>query len=410
MRKLKLIPTIIMVVLSVAVLSVGIFAAAGISSSKIKGTVNFNVEWPDVKVAVYDYDAEGNLNSNPTWGPVDANTTTSIPVGTITLTAEGANTKDDLKALAVKKVIRLTNASGVKLGAYFTKNAVTNEASFTDLTFEEALATTSGNDELAKAVFPYYTALNAKEGETNGSCDLEVSFMLTDFTTDGGTINLSTTENTISLNVERFNNLLAPTVISGTNGKIPAGAYTTNRVSGVVVIEEGVTEIGEYAFSGCSDMVGVILPDGLKKIGERAFADCTGLSTITIPSTVTYMPLISYFAPGDVVAGMGGSIFDNCLLLEFNSEDEYSPTIIGGLREIIFEPGFTLDASLYELVEYDWEINDTIPSTTGYIYMGDCINTSTSVWYTCYNYLNVGVTYENGLVLGAYETVFIGVQ
>lgn len=52
-------------------------------------------------------------------------------------------------------------------------------------------------------------------------------------------------------------------------------------------IPESVTAIGMYAFSGCSSLSSVTLPDGIAVIGAYAFEDCTSLSSITIPESVT---------------------------------------------------------------------------------------------------------------------------
>lgn len=57
-------------------------------------------------------------------------------------------------------------------------------------------------------------------------------------------------------------------------------------VSGVV-IPAGVTSIGDYAFSGCSNLVEADLPEGLMSIGQYAFENCTSLTAITIPASVT---------------------------------------------------------------------------------------------------------------------------
>lgn len=48
-----------------------------------------------------------------------------------------------------------------------------------------------------------------------------------------------------------------------------------------LVVEEGVTSIGDYAFYGCENLTEVTLPDGLKTIGARAFVYCYALNTIT---------------------------------------------------------------------------------------------------------------------------------
>ena len=54
-----------------------------------------------------------------------------------------------------------------------------------------------------------------------------------------------------------------------------------------LVIEEGVTSIGDDLFGTCKDLVNVSLPSTLTSIGTRAFQDCTSLSEITLPSGLT---------------------------------------------------------------------------------------------------------------------------
>ncbi|AEW19976.1 bacterial group 2 Ig-like protein [Tannerella forsythia 92A2] len=55
-----------------------------------------------------------------------------------------------------------------------------------------------------------------------------------------------------------------------------------------VVIEAGVTSIGNKAFTGCEAMTSVTLPEsGLETIGEKAFMGCEKLLSITIPKSVT---------------------------------------------------------------------------------------------------------------------------
>lgn len=53
-----------------------------------------------------------------------------------------------------------------------------------------------------------------------------------------------------------------------------------------VIIEEGVTNIGAYAFSGCSKLAEVHIPKTVKKIGNAAFWNCTSLTQIDIPNSV----------------------------------------------------------------------------------------------------------------------------
>ena len=48
-----------------------------------------------------------------------------------------------------------------------------------------------------------------------------------------------------------------------------------------------VTEIGESAFSGCSNLTSVTIPEGVAEIGGGAFSCCSSLTSIFIPTSVT---------------------------------------------------------------------------------------------------------------------------
>ena len=54
-----------------------------------------------------------------------------------------------------------------------------------------------------------------------------------------------------------------------------------------LIIENGVTRIGEYAFIQCTALTSVTIPDSVTRIGAYAFTDCTALTSVTIPSSVT---------------------------------------------------------------------------------------------------------------------------
>ena len=54
-----------------------------------------------------------------------------------------------------------------------------------------------------------------------------------------------------------------------------------------VTIPSSVTSIGEYAFYNCSSLTSVTIPNGVTSIGYRAFDNCTSLTSVTIPNSVT---------------------------------------------------------------------------------------------------------------------------
>ena len=54
-----------------------------------------------------------------------------------------------------------------------------------------------------------------------------------------------------------------------------------------VIIEEGVTSIGSFAFQSCSSLTNVTIPSSVKTIGKQSFDECSSLTSITIPSGIT---------------------------------------------------------------------------------------------------------------------------
>ena len=54
-----------------------------------------------------------------------------------------------------------------------------------------------------------------------------------------------------------------------------------------VVIEKGVTNIGDYAFSWCNSLTSITIPKNVTSIGKSAFSKCSSLTSITIPNRVT---------------------------------------------------------------------------------------------------------------------------
>ena len=90
-----------------------------------------------------------------------------------------------------------------------------------------------------------------------------------------------------------------------------------------ITIPDSVTSIGDSAFSGCWDLTSITIPDSITTIGESAFSGCSGLTSITIPNSVTSIgayafsgcrSLTSITIP-DSVTSIGNSSFSNCWYL-----------------------------------------------------------------------------------------------
>ena len=77
-----------------------------------------------------------------------------------------------------------------------------------------------------------------------------------------------------------------------------------NGYTGAVIIPDNVTyngvsysvtDIGEYAFNGCSNLTSVYIPNSVVSIGSASFQSCTGLKSIEIPNSVEYIGESSFY-------------------------------------------------------------------------------------------------------------------
>ena len=62
-----------------------------------------------------------------------------------------------------------------------------------------------------------------------------------------------------------------------------------------VTIPNSVTSIDSEAFSGCRNLTSVTIPNSVTSIGYNAFYDCWGLSSVTIPNSVTSIGKLAFY-------------------------------------------------------------------------------------------------------------------
>lgn len=133
--------------------------------------------------------------------------------------------------------------------------------------------------------------------------------------------------------------------ISGT------GAMTDYTKSGVapwnkdyeeirfVVIENGVTTIGEYAFENCTLLESVAISDSVEKIGKYAFSGCSALKRISLPDSIAQIGDYAFRASGleavkipEGVTLLGEGMFARCP----NLQTVELPSTLQTIREIAF--------------------------------------------------------------------------
>jgi len=63
--------------------------------------------------------------------------------------------------------------------------------------------------------------------------------------------------------------------------------YNCTSLGSINMSFSGVRSIGNYAFSGCTNLYGILLPYGTTRIGDHAFEGCRNLTYTNLPNSVT---------------------------------------------------------------------------------------------------------------------------
>ena len=117
-----------------------------------------------------------------------------------------------------------------------------------------------------------------------------------------------------------------------------------------IVIPNSVTSIGQCAFSGCNRLTGITLPNGITSIGNSAFNECKSLVSVVIPNGVTsierdtfsWCSNLSSVAIPNSVKSIGESAFFYCENLEkiyyAGSQENWATISISSGNEYLFAP------------------------------------------------------------------------
>ena len=121
-----------------------------------------------------------------------------------------------------------------------------------------------------------------------------------------------------------------PAGLDAANYEIPQGitevgdsAFSFCSSLTSVTLPDSVTSIGDAAFSACDGLTGITLPDSVTTIGDFAFSSCDSLTGITLPDGVTSIGRSAFYSCGsltgitlpDGVTSIGNSAFRSCFSL-----------------------------------------------------------------------------------------------
>ncbi|MDE7343942.1 MAG: leucine-rich repeat domain-containing protein, partial [Muribaculaceae bacterium] len=113
--------------------------------------------------------------------------------------------------------------------------------------------------------------------------------------------------------------------LSGTTGLTEVGDYEFEGSSlKEIILPEGITRIGDNAFSNCAMLTLPSLPESLTEIGYSAFANSPRITFATLPAAVTTIGGEAFrdchglrgMTLGESLESMGGSVFAGCSMLE----------------------------------------------------------------------------------------------
>lgn len=233
---------------------------------------------------------------------------TAVNPGTTIITAISAN---ELKAVCYitvnqidvtgitlnKSSLSLLVGNSERLTATVTPNNATDK-SVSWYSHSPSIASVS-SEGIVTALTPGTTIIKARTSNgVEASCYITVTSI--SWTLDDGTL-----------------------TISG-NGPIEDNAFAARSDIKKVVIQNGVTGIGEYAFYNSKNIESVSIGNDVKEIGYRAFLQCDKLKSITIGSNVESIgesafyncPELTSISIPSSVTNIGNYAFYHCLKLK----------------------------------------------------------------------------------------------
>ena len=138
-------------------------------------------------------------------------------------------------------------------------------------------------------------------------------------------------------------------------------AFNTLQTLEEIVLPETLESIGSMVFVMCENLTAVTIPEGVTTIGEFAFSQCRGLTEVSLPSTLTFMDWYAFEKCGSltevIVPGSLSSIADGAFI---GCSSLQKLTLENGISSI----GYSAFESCAELESV------TIPASVTAIYSG----------------------------------------
>ncbi len=310
MKRIKLLPSIIMIVLCVAVLAVGVYSFSPLSC-QIDGELKIigAAELADIIVYIDDQQIYSS--------GVSSTSSVSIAKDLLQFDMRYAGSIDEVTDIQMR--VKIENKSNSPIGAYFYSGSGTYSDNITDATCVQTNGTISNSSGVVIAnttmsSYTYIAPLNTTDDYDIG--DLYINISLAQLFTEeieSGTLNLN-------LCLEEYKVSYSGTLVKLANTTTQITSSTiTNKSAQIVVMPSSVTSIADGSFTNLTSLTSVIVPDSVTSVNVGIFSGCTSLTQITsalqLVSTVannqtafaSFTSLKTYFFRGEEI----NSQFDN---------------------------------------------------------------------------------------------------
>ncbi len=307
MKKSKLIPSILLLVLCIAVLGVGIYAAIPTSTS-IEGTLTIIAPARELDISGTVTGAKESI----TLETDSVHDVTSWDLSTLSFDLSDKTSLEEVEDIQIK--VHIKNKSVFEYGAYFYKEGAELDAkgNATINSFEDLNTSIVNSDsvKLADVTLTDYTHImpndDTKTNTTLDEIDMTITLSLADFFVEapksssfkyilkieqyqanydtdsaysGSDAFVKVSSKTGATSASAVKTLGAtPLASKTTRTQIPASAFANNTLVKKVVIPGTVTSIGNSAFSGCTALESILQTGTITTFGTNIFTGCNNLS------------------------------------------------------------------------------------------------------------------------------------
>jgi len=145
--------------------------------------------------------------------------------------------------------------------------------------------------------------------------------------------------------------------------------YTKRTKILSVVVEDGVTSIGDLAFLNCGRLTSVTIPGGVASIGYEAFFGCSNLANVTIPRSVTFIGRDAFYNCWDLTDITFAHRFHDTLTIGSDAFRLYSHSTYTTVFTLVHVPD--VNQINPAIKNYNWEVPSEKPYRVAYFVDGN---------------------------------------